>query len=160
MPRVHVLVGVTARRRPAELTVVDRPADDRAERSMRSLLATRFVVLVFAYQVLSAMGSQVLDFLVFDRAAARYDDASELTRFVAVYTGVLNAVDIVFLAVLAGWLLMRFGLRLGLVANPAVVTVLTIAMLVATARPGRARRCRCSPSSSPPGSSTSRSATA
>ena len=70
-----VLVGVTARRRPAELTVIDRPADDRAKRSLRSLLTTRFVVLVFAYQVLSAMGGQVLDFLVFDRAAARYDDA-------------------------------------------------------------------------------------
>ena len=131
-----VLVGVTARRRPAELTVVDQQAEDHAARSMRALFATRLVVLVFVYQVLSAMGSQVLDFLVFDRAAARYDDAAELTRFVAVYTGVLNAVDIVFLAVLAGWLLVRFGLRLGLVANPAVVTLLTIGMLVATLGPG------------------------
>ena len=67
-----MLVGITARRRPAELTVVDRPADGQPKRSMRSLLATRLVVLVFAYQLLSAMGSQVLDFLVFDRAAARY----------------------------------------------------------------------------------------
>ena len=103
---------------------------------MRSLLATRLVVLVFAYQLLSAMGSQVLDFLVFDRAAARYTDASELTRFVALYTGLLNAVDIAFLLLLAAWLLTRFGLRLGLVANPAVVTVLTFAMLVATLGPG------------------------
>ena len=86
--------------------------------------------------MLSAMGSQVLDFLVFDRAAARYDDAAELTRFVAVYTGVLNAVDLAFLAVLAAWLLLRFGLRLGLVANPAAVTALTIAMLIAVLGPG------------------------
>ena len=131
-----VLVGITARRRPAELTLVDQPADGHPKRSMRSLLATRLVVLVFAYQLLSAMGSQVLDFLVFDRAAARYTDASELTRFVALYTGLLNAVDIAFLLLLAAWLLTRFGLRLGLVANPAVVTVLTIAMLVATLGPG------------------------
>ena len=131
-----VLVGVTARRRPAELTLVDHPADGLPKRSLRSLLATRLVVLVFAYQLLSAMGSQVLDFLVFDRAAARYADASELTRFVALYTGLLNAVDIAFLLFLAGWLLTRFGLRLGLVANPAVVTVLTVAMLVATLGPG------------------------
>ena len=131
-----VLVAITARRRPAELTLVDQPADGHPKRSMRSLLATRLVVLVFAYQLLSAMGSQVLDFLVFDRAAARYTDASELTRFVALYTGVINAVDIAFLLLLAAWLLTRFGLRLGLVANPAVVTVLTIAMLVATLGPG------------------------
>ena len=93
-------------------------------------------MLIFVYQMLSAMGSQVLDFLVFDRAAARYDDAAELTRFVALYTGVLNAVDLVFLAVLAAWLLLRFGLRLGLVANPAAVTALTIAMLIAVLGPG------------------------
>ena len=131
-----VLVRVTARRRPAELTVIDVPGDDRAKRSMRSLLATRLVVLVFAYEVLLAMGGQVVDFLVFDRAAARYDDAAELTRFLALYTGVLNTVNIAFLGVFAGWLLMRFGLRLGLVANPAAVTVLTILMLVAALGPG------------------------
>ena len=130
------LVRVTARRRPAELTVVDRPAETQARPSLRALLTTRFVVLIFVYQMLSAMGSQVLDFLVFDRAAARYDDAAELTRFVALYTGVLNVVDLVFLAVIAAWLLLRFGLRLGLVANPAAVTALTVAMLIAVLGPG------------------------
>ncbi len=130
-----VLVGVTARRRPAELTVVETSAA-ATDHSLRSLLATRFVVLVFAYQVLSAMASQVLDFLVFDRAAARFTDAADLTRFVALYTGVLNAVDIAFLIVLAGWLLTRFGLRVGLLANPVVVAGLTMVMLVTTLGPG------------------------
>ena len=131
-----LLIRVTAWRRPAELTVVDQPTGDRPRQSLRSLLTTRFVALVFAYQVLSAMGSQVLDFLVFDRAAARYDDASELTRFVALFTGVLNVVDLLFLVVVAGFLLWRFGLRLGLLANPAVVTALTVGMLVAALGPG------------------------
>ena len=76
--------------------------------------------LLLAYQVLSAMGSQVVDFLFFDRAAARYS-GDDLTRFLAAYTAVLNLVDILFLAVLAGPLMRRFGLRLGLVLNPAVV---------------------------------------
>ena len=132
-----LLVRVTAWRRPAELTVVDQPTDDRPRQSLRSLLTTRFVALVFAYQVLSAMGSQVLDFLVFDRAAARYDDASELTRFVALFTGVLNVVDLLFLVVVAGLLLWRFGLRLGLLANPAVVTALTVGNARRGARPRR-----------------------
>ena len=126
-----LLVRLTSWRRPAELTVVDQPTDERPRRSLRSLLTTRFVALVFGYQVLSAMGSQVLDFLVFDRAAARYGDASELTRFVALFTGVLNVVDLLFLVVVAGFLLSRFGLRLGLLANPVVVTALTVGMLVA-----------------------------
>ena len=82
------------------------------------------------------MGSQVLDFLVFDRAAARYDDAAELTRFIALYTGVLNVVDLVFLVLFAGWLMWRFGLRLGLLANPVVVTALAVGMLIAAIGPG------------------------
>ena len=66
------------------------------------------------------MGSQVVDFLLFDRAAARYS-GDDLTPFLSGYTAVLNIVDILFLAIVAGPLLRRFGLRLGLVLNPAVV---------------------------------------
>ena len=150
------LVGVTARRRPAELTVVDRPAETTQPAPCARCSRPDFVVLVFVYQMLSAMGSQVLDFLVFDRAAARYDDAAELTRFVAVYTGVLNAVDLVFLAVLAAWLLLRFGLRLGLVANPAAVTALDDRDALRRPRPGRVVAGAVRHRRSQPGSSTSR----
>ncbi len=38
---------------------------------LSQLLRSRFVLLIIAYQVLSAVGSQLADFLVFDRAAAR-----------------------------------------------------------------------------------------
>ena len=40
------------------------------------------------------MGSQVVDFLLFDRAAAHYS-GGDLTRFLSLYTAVLNLVDIV-----------------------------------------------------------------
>ena len=50
------------------------------------------VALLLAYQVLSAMGSQVVDFLLFDRAAARYT-GDDLTRFLSAYTALLNLVD-------------------------------------------------------------------
>ena len=43
---------------------------------------------------------RVVDFLLFDWAAARYS-ADELTRFLSTYTAVLNLVDILFLALLA-----------------------------------------------------------
>lgn len=131
-----VLILVTARRRPFELAVVDQPTSTDLRPSLRSLLTSRFVFLLSIYQVLSAMASQVLDFLLFDRAAARYPDATELTQFVAVYTGILNAVDLVFLLVVAGWVLRRFGLHLGLLANPAGITALTLAMLIAAVGPG------------------------
>jgi ATP/ADP translocase len=131
-----VLVAITSRRRPNELSFVERQADGTPRPSLRKLLSARFVVLVFTYQVLSAMGSQVLDFLVFDRAAARYQDQEDLTRFVALFTGVLNLVDLVFLALVAGWLLRRFGLRVGLTINPVVVMLFAIGMVLTAFGPG------------------------
>lgn len=103
---------------------------------LRHLVTAGFVALVLGYQVLSAMGSQVLDFLVFDRAAARYASVDDLAQFVAWYTAALNLLDIVLLALFAGALLKRFGLRLGLTANPALVTALVVAMTVGSAAAG------------------------
>ena len=55
----------------------------------------------------------------------------------------LNLVDILFLALLAGPLMRRFGLRLGLVLNPAVVAACSRSW--PSSRPGRApRRSACS----------------
>jgi hypothetical protein len=130
------LVLVTGRRYAALLSRPPEPAssvhggeEDRGtqRRGVLRLLAGRFVLLVLLYQVLSALGSQLVDFLVMDRAAARYPASEDLARFVAGYTAVMNLVIIVFLVTLAGPLLRRYGLRLGIAANPAVVTVLAVA---------------------------------
>lgn len=106
-----------------------------ARPALRTLFASGIVLLLLLYQVLSAMGSWVVDFLLFDRAAARYS-GDELTRFLSAYTAVLNLADILFLALLAGPLMRRFGLRLGLVLNPAVVTAVLAVMAVVVAGPG------------------------
>jgi HEAT repeat protein len=111
--------------------------DDRTGRpSLRRLFASRFVLLVLAYQVLSALGSQLADFLVFDRAAAAYPDAADLARFLAGYTAVMNVASIGFLVVLAGPLLRRFGLGLGIAANPVVLTLFAGAMVAVNAVTG------------------------
>ena len=96
------------------------------------------IVAIIGYQVLSAVGTQLVDFVFFERAANRYADPADLARFLSGYTALLNLVDIVFLAVLAGPLLRRFGLRLGLLANPAVVAVGMGAMAALTFGSGAA----------------------
>jgi len=103
----------------------------------RTLFASGLVLLLLVYQVLSAMGSWLLDYLLFNRASAQYS-GDELTRFLSAYTAVLNLVAILFLALLAGPLLRRFGLRVGLVLNPAVVVALLAVMAVVVAGPGAA----------------------
>ncbi len=120
------LVLHTRRLYPVELAVVDAPSMDTPHVSLRSLLARRLVLLLLGYQVLSMLGTQLVDFLVFDWAAARYKSSEDLARFTSVFTIVLNVVDLVFLAFVAGFLLRRFGMRLGLVVNPAVVTALMV----------------------------------
>ena len=81
------------------------------------------------------MGSWLLDYVLFNRANFHYS-GDDLTRFLSWYTALLNLADILFLVLLAGLLLRRFGLRLGLVLNPAVVALLLAAMALVVAGPG------------------------
>jgi hypothetical protein len=128
-------VGAGAAARPGAPAAAG--ADEQPSRpSLRTLLASRFVALILAYQVLSALGSQLADFLVYDRATAQYPDPVDLTQYLAAYTAVMNAVSIGFLFALAGPLLRRFGLRLGIAANPLVLTVFALGMIAVNALTG------------------------
>ena len=131
------LLLLTERRFPEARAapVVDAPVAVRPP--LLKLFASGLALLLLTYQVLSAMGSQVVDFLLFNRAAAHYG-GDDLTRFLSGYTAALNLVDILFLAVLAAPLMRRFGLRLGLLLNPAVVAGVLAVMVVVAAGSGTA----------------------
>ena len=131
------LLLATERRYPEVRATPAEGAPAVARPPLRTLFASGLVLLLLVYQVLSAMGSWVVDFLLFDRAAAQYS-GEDLTRFLSGYTAVLNLADILFLALLAGPLMRRFGLRLGLVFNPALVAALLAVMAVVAAGPGTA----------------------
>ena len=128
------LVVATRRSYPAELSVVEHAEHGRggeAERpTLRALSRNRYVVLIVAFQMLSAVESQWLDFLVLESAAQRYDDSDELARFISQFSAIAYGTDILFLLVLAGVLLRRFGLRYGLTANPIGVLTLLGAIIV------------------------------
>ena len=89
-------------------------------------------MLIVAFQMLSAVESQWLDFLVYDRAAQRYEDSTELARFVSQFAAIAYGTDILFLLLLAGFLLRRYGLRYGLTANSLGVLTVVAAIIVAT----------------------------
>ena len=52
--------------------------------------------------MLSAVESQWLDYLVFDRAGQRYQDSEELARFISRFSAIAYGTDIVFLLVAGG----------------------------------------------------------
>ncbi len=131
------LLLVTERRFPEVREAPAEGAPAVARPPLRALFASGIVLLLLVYQVLSAMGSQVVDFLLFDRASAQYS-GDDLTRFLSAYTALLNLADILFLALLAGPLMRRFGLRLGLALNPAAVAAVFGVMTVVVAGAGAA----------------------
>jgi hypothetical protein len=140
------LVWATGRRYAARLRAILEPVtpgdgapDAGVEHlSLRRLLASRFIALILAYQVLSAVGSQLADYLVYDRASARFLDPEDLARFLAGYTAAMNVASIAFLFLVAGPLLRRFGLRPGITANPFVLGGFAVAMLAVWAVAGPA----------------------
>ena len=131
-----LLLAATATRFVEQLGRVESAPHGAPRPPLHQLLSSRFVVLLMSYQVLSAAGTYMAEYILFDRAAARFGSADSLAQFLSRFTIALNAVSLVFLALFAGPLLRRFGLRLGIVANPAVVMLLAAAMLVSATRAG------------------------
>jgi hypothetical protein len=126
----HRHPGALAAHRPPARQAISEPAP-RAGAPVRTM-----IVLLFGYQVLSALGTQFAEFLLYDRAAARYSTSEDLARFTSHFNVGLNIFELLFLFFLAGPLLARFGLRLGLFANPIVVTVAIIGALLASSGAG------------------------
>lgn len=134
-----VAIDRTGRRWPDELTaptapprraaVVSGPTGAVPDRSISSLLR-----LLLAFQVLSALGTQFADYLLYDRAAARFETSEDLARFTSYFNVVLYLVQLVFVFVFAGPLIKRFGVRFGLLANPVVLgAVAAVALAVGSA---------------------------
>lgn len=126
-----LLLFLTSRRFAAELALHVGPARRQPVAPLGQLLRKPFVLLIFLYQMLSAIGTQLIDFMVYERAAARYADSADLASFIGNFTALLNLVDILFLALLAGFLVSRFGLNFGLTANPAGVGILLVGVVMA-----------------------------
>jgi hypothetical protein len=137
---IALLMAATARHVPEPVHEPVRPQDAAAARppSLRQILAVPLIGAVFVYQILSAMVTQFVEYLLYDRAAARYPAEEELARFLGQYTALLNLVDLVVLLAFGGLLMARFGLRYGLSVNPVLVTVLIAAAVAVAAFVGPA----------------------
>jgi hypothetical protein len=125
-----MLMLVARRRFSSQLGTSERNAGSPQRLPLRKLVQNPFVVLLIGYQMLSQLGTQLVEFLVFERAGARYAGAEELGRFVARLMSVVNVVDLVFLLFVAGYVMRRFGMKVGLALNPALVTLLMLGAVV------------------------------
>ncbi len=127
-----LLLLATARRFRAVLARTEETSTpSAAPPTLSRLLKRRYVRLLFTYQMLSAVGTQLVFFIFLAQAALRYSGAEDLARFFGNYAVVLNLLVIGFVTFLAGRLLSRFGLGFGLTANPVMVAAALVVMTVA-----------------------------
>ncbi|HTQ98439.1 MAG TPA: hypothetical protein VMH83_00550, partial [Candidatus Acidoferrum sp.] len=103
-----------------------------SRRSIRDLLADRYIGLFFAISALSYLGYYFVDFLYYDRVGQTFDDPEKLADFFGVFLGVCGVVNLVSNLFLSGPILGRFGVRIGILLLPAFVLMGTAAMTVTT----------------------------
>ncbi|TML50219.1 MAG: cyclic nucleotide-binding domain-containing protein [Actinobacteria bacterium] len=84
-----MLLTVTAGRFAERLGQVERAPHGLPRPPLHRLLSSRFVLLLMAYQVLSAAGTYMAEYILFDRAAARFASADSLAQFLSRFTMVL-----------------------------------------------------------------------
>lgn len=92
-----------------------------ARRRWTSLIKTPFVALIVIYTIMSTLGTYVLDFAFVSEAATNYAEADDLARFFGSYIGLSTLTNLLFLALIAGRILSRFGVKGGVLANPLLV---------------------------------------
>jgi hypothetical protein len=137
------LVQATNRQFPGQLLAAPTAGPARGEGRRRAprigelrLLKDPLVLLVLGYQILSAAVTQLLDYVVWERAAAYYKDPESLAQFMGAFGAIINISAVLFVLLVAGRLLSRRGIGFGLLANPVGVIVLTIAVIGVGFGPG------------------------
>lgn len=122
---------------PAQLRQRPAPPSRGATKSLWSLLQDRYTATLFSYQMLSAVGTQLVVYIFLTQAERQFPDPTALATFFGAFAGWRNVISLAFIFLIAGRLLSRFGLRLGLMLNPAIVVAFVALMLgLAVAAPG------------------------
>jgi len=112
----------TIRRFGSALTQVQATGVAKPAKSLPQLLKKRYVRLILAYQVLSAIGTQLVIFVLLSVVDATFTTAEALTGFFGNLLAIGTFCTLLFLLFIAGRLLNRFGLIIGLTINPGAVT--------------------------------------
>ncbi|MEM7118216.1 MAG: hypothetical protein AAF614_37660, partial [Chloroflexota bacterium] len=96
---------------------------------IKEILRSRYTLNLTSYQMLSAVGTQLVVYIFMALAAVQFEGNEEgLLSFLGIFLGVKNGVGFIVQMSLAGYLLTKFGLRLGLMLNPVVIGLAAVAL--------------------------------
>lgn len=83
---------------------------------------TRYIFLIFLYTFLSILATYLMDYVFIKEAEARYTDVDLLARFFGNYL-TINTSVLLLISLAAGQIFSRYGVKAGLLVNPAVVMI-------------------------------------
>jgi len=126
-----IFLTLTLRRYGPALAQIKKTSAGKESKSLPQLLKKRYVQLIFGYQILSAVGTQLAIFVLLSIVDVTFTTPEALTRFFGGLLAAGTLSTLLFLLFVAGRLLNRFGLLIGLTANPGVVTAVMVAIALA-----------------------------
>lgn len=98
---------------------------------INQILRSRYVRVILAYQMLSTMGTYLVTFIYLNQLEVAFPQLDDLVGFIGNFNFVTMALSLLFLSLVAGRLFNRLGLRFGITANPFMIALILLLMVIA-----------------------------
>jgi len=105
-------------------------SDKQNDATLRDVLAQPYARAIFIYRFFSGYGTELIIIIFTIQAARRFQTADSLASFFGNFMAAGTFLTLLFLLLVAGRLLKRFGLRFGIMSNPIVAGLIILALFV------------------------------
>lgn len=124
-----LLVIITGRYRAA-LDTVEEPGVVARQESPGAFLRNPYILLMFGLTIASWLSFFFVDNIFFNRISARFPDPADLSAFMGLYLAALGIFTLFNNTFLAGLIINRLGVRVGLYVLPGLLFVVTLVFSV------------------------------
>ncbi|NJN84065.1 MAG: hypothetical protein HC802_18530 [Caldilineaceae bacterium] len=121
-----LLLWITSRRFAAVLWQSQRTAARKSALSLVWMLRKPYFALVFCYVTLSIIGLQLVRFVQIHQASIHFTTPATLATFFGTFYGITVFTGFLFSLFVVGRLLTRFGLRMGLLFHPSLLSIILL----------------------------------
>ena len=125
-----LLVVITVRYRQA-LDMVEEPGVVTRKEPPGAFLRNPYILLMFGLTIASWLSFFFVDNIFFNRISARFPDPADLSAFMGLYLAALGIFTLFNNTFLAGLIVNRLGMRVGLFVLPVLLFVVTLAFSIA-----------------------------
>ena len=115
----------------AHLSEERHHAHEHGFSALKAIISKRYTLLVFGYQLISSAVSLLVQYLVYSEAQNFFPEQAELSRFIGLIKAGTTGLSFLFLIFVAGRLLLRFGMPLGVAGSPLGGGVVLVLALIA-----------------------------